>query len=721
MPPASDFAIRELGREKLALRADILFMPHRARGEAYYVVEDPANSKFHRIGAAEYAFITLLDGHTTVRDALQKVAQASPDYAFNEYEAATICRWLIEAELAHTSESSQADRLVHKARRAEQRQRWQRWNPIVFRLPLFRPSRLFAALTGRLGCLHSRTAFAVWLLVTVAGAYHVFADWERFLASSKGILAPGNWLWLLLSWIVLKIVHEISHGIACCRYGGTVREAGVLLLLFAPIAYVDVTSSWRFRSKWQRVHTAAAGMYIESFIAALAALVWSATSPGPLNNVCHNVVVMASFTTFVINANPLMRFDGYYILSDLFEIPNLYGDGQRYLVYFLQRYLLGISLPRPTWARSQRFVVPLYGLAALCWRITISACLLIAATTLFRGAGVVLAALGAILWFGPPAVSAVRYLFRGNAGRKPSLLRLMVVAGLAVLVVPSVLVALPWPGMRRAPAVVEYSPLTPVRAVSPGFVRELAVRSDQRVEEGQVVAVLSNDELQMEAKQLEVAIEQSRLHCRVFKEAQQMAAYQAERKNLESLLTKEREKTLQLAHLVIRAPVAGKIICRKLEDTLGTYLAEGTELLSIGAENQKELRLAISQQDIDAFKASLGAEAYVRLPHMPHFYAKLVRVDPRASPKVPHAALCAALDGPLAVREGDEFGDSNEPTERFELLSPRFSGIVQISPDWSLRLRAGQTGFAAVGTGREPIGLHLYNLVSRWVRRQVRQ
>jgi len=475
-----DHAIRELARQKMTIRGDLVFTPQRSGGEAYYIIEDPVNSKFHRVGLAEYAFISLLDGKTAVGEALRAVAEAAPENALSEQEAAGICKWLVESELAHTPESSQASRLVDKARSARQAASWQRYNPIVFRLPLLRPNRLFESLAARLGWIHSRQALAAWLFVTVMGAYQVALHWDRFLVSSRGVLAPGNWLWLLVSWIALKVVHETSHGIACHRHGGTVREAGVLLILFAPIAYIDVTSSWRFRSKWQRIHTAAAGMYIEGFIAGLAALVWSATAPGSLNNVCHNLVIMASFTTVVINANPLMRFDGYYILSDLAEIPNLYGEGQQYLSYWARRYLLGVPAARPSWSRARGVVVPLYGAAALCWRVLVSTCLVIAATALFRGAGVVLAALAAALWLGVPTARCVRYLFRGKAGETPSLVRLSATAGAAAVIIPVLLVALPWPGLRRAPAVVEYSPLTRVRTVSSGFIRALPVRRRRR-------------------------------------------------------------------------------------------------------------------------------------------------------------------------------------------------------------------------------------------------
>ena len=169
------------------------------------------------------------------------------------------------------------------------------------------------------------------MVVVCLGAVGVlYVDWQRFSAGSAGILAPGNWWSLAAAWFVLKLGHEISHAAVCKKYGGTVREMGLIFILFAPVAYVDVTSCWRFSSKWHRIHTAAAGMYAELFLAALAVFGWSAES-AVVQHLLHNVVFMASLTTILFNANPLMRFDGYYLLTDLVDVPNLYSQGTQWV------------------------------------------------------------------------------------------------------------------------------------------------------------------------------------------------------------------------------------------------------------------------------------------------------------------------------------------------------------------------------------------------------
>jgi putative peptide zinc metalloprotease protein len=262
------------------------------------------------------------------------------------------------------------------------------------------------------GWLFGPIALAAWAAALVVGAYHIASQYDRFSAASMGILAPGNWLLLGACWILLKLVHELAHGLTCKKFGGSVLECGIVFILLTPVAYVGATGAWRLRSKWQRIFTSAAGMYVELFCAAIAALVWSYSPPGMLNHVAYNVVIMAGLSTVIVNGNPLMRFDAYYMLADFLEIPNLSMRGQQYVLYLGRRYLVGIRADCPEGAT--RRIVKLYGMLACAWRMLVLVCLLIAAHALVAGAGLILAATAALLWLGIPALRLAHYLVVGN-------------------------------------------------------------------------------------------------------------------------------------------------------------------------------------------------------------------------------------------------------------------------------------------------------------------
>jgi putative peptide zinc metalloprotease protein len=348
-----DYGIRDLGRIVLTLRKDLTFTPQDVDGKAGYLIEDPVKTKFHRVGIAEYQFMSLLDGKTSISDALHTTAATLSDQAFTQTEAAAICKWLVDSGLAHTQESSQSGRLLASAHESERASLLRQLNPMYIRVPLVQPDRFLDALAPSLGWIHGPIGWALASVLAVVASSQLLIHWDRFAATTDTILSPNRWLWLALCWIVLKVIHETSHGLVCKRYGGSVREFGVIFVLFAPLAFVDVTSSWRFSSKWHRIHTALAGMYIEFLCASVAAIVWSQTGPGPLNDAAFNLIVMASITTVVFNANPLMRFDGYYVLSDFLELPNLYSNGQQFVNYLGRRYLVGIVTQRPRWTAGK--------------------------------------------------------------------------------------------------------------------------------------------------------------------------------------------------------------------------------------------------------------------------------------------------------------------------------------------------------------------------------
>jgi putative peptide zinc metalloprotease protein len=715
---AKDTSIRELGRTQLKLRTDLLFTPRTFGGESCYTIEDPVNSKFYRVGIPEYTFISLLDGHTSINQVLALSARAQPDAALTEQEAAAICKWLVEAELAATAESSQPARLAETAEKSARTRRRRFCNPAVIRLPIFHPDHFFRAVTPWISWLYSPLALAAWLILVVAATYEVVAHWDQFTASSRGVFAPDNWLWLGLCWIVLKLLHESSHGVVCKRYGGTVREAGVMFIMTAPVAYVDVTSSWRFRSKWQRIFTAAAGIYIELFLAAIATFVWSNADPGPLKVMCFNAILMASFTTILFNANPLMKYDGYYVLSDLLEIPNLYASGQLYLQHWARRYLLGVDGTPPRSSGAKRWAIQIYGVASLLWRVVFSIGLMLVATTFFHGAGIVLSCIAGAMWLGWPLIRFGKYLVWGTETETPNRVRFFCTAGLGSAALIFGLVTLPWPGAMQVPVVVEYSPLMAVRTGCAGFVRRVAVRPGERVGEGQIIAELENDQLAADLFDLVLAQQQSQLKLRAHETKGHMAAYQAELEGLKALEKKHDEKQLEVDQLTLRAPCAGTIIGRNLETWLGRYAKAGTEILSIGNESMLELRLSIAQDDVHAFAASLETLIRVRLPGTPAFACPLTRVNPRASIDLPYASLASVNGGPLAVRQKERGTSGNDgsqsPTDPFELLSPRFTGILTPSSDRSRSLYAGQLGVATLRPFNESIAKHLYRSVARW-------
>lgn len=711
-----DSSTRELLQSRLRLREDVFFWPQNYGDKTWYHIESRANGRFFRVGLSEYTFISLLDGETSLGEAISLTARVLGPDAFDEEQASVLVLWLIDSGLATSgnasSQTAQVEQKKQVAKLAE------KLNPFWLKLPIANPDRLIERLLPAFGWLQAWPAMVVSVLLWVAAGTCLAGNWSEFMASSRSILAPSNWLSLTAVWLALKIVHETSHALACRRLGGSVRETGLIFILLAPVAYVDVTASLRFRSKWQRIQVAAAGMWIELTISTLAVFAWSVVEAPVLRHVLFNAIFMASFTTLVFNANPLMKFDGYYILSDLLELPNLAASGTQAVRELTRRWLLGLpnAASRETGGRAR--IIAAYGLAASVWRVMVCCGLVIASSVLFQGLGLVLAALGCVLWVGRPLMQTAAASLRLRNANPRQFARASLRCGIAAVTAIGLLSFAPWPFPRTAPGFVEYRELAVVRAESPGFLREILVQDGATVEAGDVLITLENRELETDVGDLTAALEQSEVrHDRLVGE-QKTGAAQIEDENYAAIVKRLAEKRRQLDSLTIRAPSAGRVMSRTLKWKLGTYATEGAELLSIGDEQQKEFRASLSQTDADA----LAGEQVVslRLPSVGRMSANLRRINPRASHTPPHAALTSVAGGSIPVRE--IAAERQRDGVKFEFVEARLTADFQLEAASALTLPAGTTGQVTLSEqAYSSLGVGLYRTLHREIDRQIKQ
>ena len=723
-PTTSQHVTFELANCKLQLRPELLFHLQQYGGQPSYLIEDELNSKYYRIGTAEYNLISLFDGTTTVARAIAQTAAQMGNQAIGESEAITICKWLIDSNLASTSVSRSADRLWESREASERKQMMQKINPITPKFSLFNPDRILTQLNTAFGWLFSLPIFSIWILVVCTGLYSVLANWDVFAGQSNQVFSVDNWIWLGFTWIGLKLIHETAHGIVCKRYGGNVRQAGVVFILLLPLPYVDVTSSWRFPSKWQKIKVAAAGMYAEVFIAAVAAIAWSQLEPGILKTQLSNIMLAGSLTTVLFNANPLMRFDGYYMLTDWLEQPNLGTNGQRFLHWLGTKYYLGMSIPKPNWQKGRGGIVATYAVCAFAWRILICVVLVFAAESIVYGAGVALAALAVAMWVLWPILKLLRFVFVGNESeQKPSAIRFCLLTTSCIVAVWAILAYVPWYSRIHAPAIVNFSERTEIRLPISGFVEKIHVLSDQVVQPDQLIATLRNNQLKADIEILRLQIKTAELRARIYKQPpRQIAAYDVEVKTLESLMTRLRERLTQQQQLEVRAPVAGQILADNLDFLMGSFVSPGHLICSIGSLENKRIEALISQHDLEKFEARKGMQVDVHLwGSQPGFFgATLDQINPRAEVELPHPAFGSTTGGPLAVKFraiGDS--DLSEPSNDFpyELIVPRFLGKVRPPESEAKSLRPGQMGTVSIRTARGTIGEVLCEGTISWFRK----
>ena len=748
-----DHAIRDWTVAKPRLRRDVAFSFHQRRGKPVYVLEDLVNRRYFQFGLPEYQFLNSLDGTLTISEAVARSAGGLGARAISSEYALTLVRWLVDHELLSSESANQSRRRIEHAEENQVKPpgAWTR-HLFFLKVPLGNPDRFLARMQPWCSWVFNPLFLPLWLGILFYGGYRVAADWGQFRESVGQAVLPGNWILLAAVFVGLKLIHELGHGIATRRFGGTVPEWGVQLIAFVtPLTYVDASSSWRFSRRRHRMEVAAAGMYVELLIAAIAAIVWAETGPGPVNTVAHHVVFAASVITLLFNANPLMRFDGYYLLSDALDLPNLAQKGQVLLRWLSMRHLLGMrDLPLPSQAGSDRLgVVGTYGILAGAWRVLIWVGIMSLIANLARGAGVILVLVALVTMVVAAATRFFRLMREGSGGVRPSLPSVALRLGVIALMLAGLGYAIQFRAFTRAVAVVTFPEKAVVRARVPGFVAEVRLGGGERVGPGDVLAVLENREIEMELGRLEVDLARSELRGRRFFEARRLSAYQAEKENQEALRERLKATEADAKSLVLRSPIEGIVHVKRPDLLEGRFLNAGEPLFTVLPTGAPEILISAEEEAVQALRQEANPELRVRLKGRAGVIeAGLERVETRATVAVPHPALSSTAGGPLAVLQRSEQDSDRErglartgaarseelahfsglaPEDQqladLELTKARFTAYALVDSEavtgGRSPLREGEHGFVRIWEAdRTRLGEWLYEAVSRWVRRQ---
>ena len=713
-----DLNTLDLVQQKLRLADDVMVWPVRECGELVYRFEIPSLHRFFRVGYAEYVLISLLDGNTTVPQACGLAASKLGPDAPTTAQASTIARWLLENGLAcmenEPSPIRQSNPVAVSGHRQQSGMGWRRIlkgiNPFWMKVPFPASGVWVPKLAESLKPLGSVYLIVGSLILCLLAAFQFILHADQFLGTSVDVFHKSNWIYLFITWILLKFIHELAHAVACARAGAEVSEAGMVFVLFAPLAYVDVTSCWRLSNRWKRICVAAAGMQVELVIASVAFLLWLNVTNMQAKYILDNIVWMAGLSTLLFNLNVLMRFDGYYILADLIEVPNLYGEASKSVQGLFQRVIVG---QQPEISRLQgwrrRFVL-VYGLASLGWRIFVCASLAIAASVMFSGAGILLAGIGICSWFASPVKRLGKFLHALWRSEPERFVRALVFSVIGLALGYTCLFLCPFPTAIRVPAIVEYTPSTIVRSGATGFVSKIHVTEGQQVERGDLLLEISNDELANRLAQLEIKRRQSEIRISMAVDAHDAAQTHVHRQAMAAVAEQIENLRQQVENLTVTAPRSGNVVARDLKNKIGIFVKEGDQLLAVADTDSKEIIAMIGQQEVDEVRALVDSKVEIYTADSMLTAGFLDRVEPRATDLLAWKALAATQGGPLAVRENHE----EEESPSLRLLEPLFQARIHPTAVTAVEIPPGIRAQVWIGYRRETIATRANEWIARW-------
>jgi putative peptide zinc metalloprotease protein len=385
----------------------------------------------------------------------------------------------------------------------------------------------------------------------------------------------------------------------------------------------------------------------------------------------------AGLSTLVFNANVLMRFDGYFILADAVDIPNLAAESTTTLKRFSRRWIVGESTPSSGFSGWRGVLVMTYGLAALLWRVSVCVCLAIAASTMFHGAGLVLSVLGIVIWIGTPAIRLKNYLQSLWNDERSRFYRAVIVgSSLCVLGVATVFYV-PLPSRVEVPVMTRLAGVANVRAPASGFISAIHVADGDNVVAGAPLITLVNDELRASLRELEIQSQRMELELRHASGSHDEARCHVLRRSAESLEKRLADYRHRVKSLVIHAAQDGRVIARDLATRVGTYAKEGDDLMAVATEEDREWIMMIQPRDMEHVQNCVGRNIPVTTANRVRYQASIQRIQPRATDELVEPAMAAINGGPLATQTIED------PAERSSsrLLEPHFCGYLSLDED----------------------------------------
>jgi len=702
-PECSKFA--RLEKLRVALRSDLHISRQIQEGQPVYVVHDPVGFKSHRLTQQDYELTTWLSEDIPLGEVFEKLVENGTLTRDNQEDFYAFVSQLNQLSLVSIPGQNGA-KFYDAYQAKKQRERRSRFIRFLFiRVPLTDPDRFLTRTEPFLRFLFTRSFAVAWLLAVVVTFGFVISQWRAFVEPLNDFLALKNLPLLWAALIVLKVWHELGHGYACKTFGGKVPEMGVLLLGGNPAAYVDATAAWSFERRRHRLTVMFGGMYFESLAAIVAVYVWAFTTHPMLASWAHYVVTLSTATTILFNANPLMRFDGYFIFSELVGVQNLRPRSIARLKATSKRLFLGLpDRARQEIPKRLRALLLSYGVASSIYKATVMLTIAVAFSVRFPIVGLALGAYFFSITVGGSLFLLGRYLLTSKDVESVKW-RARCAFGLLFAGVPLLLFVIPVPFGIRAEGLQGADIEHYLYSEAAGELEQVYVEPGHQIVAGERLLTLANPEAGLSAHVATAELQQARLGWEYLQgtDAVEAARQESRVHALESRLDDARHK---LTGLTVTAPIPGTVARVMIGSDLGRFVKLG-EPAAVIVQGPAVVRTWLTEEQLDRIAPQVGMHVDIRLESRPmdSFHGSVVNIRPVTDELQNELALTQIGGGSILVHE-----ETGEP------VNPLFA--VEIAPSGELDLmKYGTRASVMFDRKFEPVALWAFRRCLRFVQR----
>jgi putative peptide zinc metalloprotease protein len=686
---------------RLQLRSHARLFRQHFRGQLWYVLQDRTSGRFHRFSPSSYLIIAMMDGRRTLQKIWDIACQQLDDEALSQDEVIRLIGQLHSADVLFGEVPPDIDELAERGETFYRRKMMMSlMNPLAMRLPVFDPDRFITATFPLVRPLFSIFGALLFLGVVGYGASLAAVHWGALTTNvADRVLGTTNIVLLLLTYPCVKSLHELGHAYAVKRWGGQVHEIGIMLLVFMPVPYVDASDSLAFQEKWRRALVGAAGILVEIFLAAVAMIVWVNAEEGLVRAFAFNTMLIGGLSTLFFNGNPLLRYDGYYVLGDVLEIPNLASRSISYIAYLIQRYAFNVrSAESPATAPGEPFWFVTYGIASFCYRIFITGVIVLFVSTKFFSLGIIIAVWSLILMFGVPIAKRAWFLLTSPVLRDCRG-RAFAVTGAVLGLAGLVLFVMPLPFSTVAEGVVWVDDDGTIHAGADGNVAEVVAVPNAEIAAGDVVLRLEDPLLDSRVRVLRAHREEltQRLKAQQFIKP-------AEAKMLREQL-RHADADLKLAldrrnQLIVRAPSSGRLVLPQANNLVGSYFAKGAVVGYVAPLRDPLIKTIVTEDKADLVRHDTKS-IDVRFASDPEtvIQARVAREVPALTTSLPSKALSTMGGGKIVL-------DPTNPNRNAALANLMHLDL-RLAPDLPFK-RIGERVYVRFHHGKEPLAEMLY-------------
>jgi putative peptide zinc metalloprotease protein len=648
MPDASPPAPTRL----LPLREEIAIFPGPAAldGSPSWTLHDPGRNRFYRLGWREFEILSRWDSGTVER-VVERVAEETTLRIEGE-DVEELARFLFSFDLLRAASPQSTSAMLQRAKR--QRETWGQWllhNYLFTRIPLIRPDRFLTATYPYIRWVYSRTFALAILAIGLLGLYLIARQWDSFLDTFVDLFTLQGVVWFGVTLCCLKAVHELGHAYTAKRFGCRVPTMGVAILVMVPVLFTDVNEAWKITARRQRLGIGIAGVTTELCCAAIAACVWGFLPDGSARSVAFLVATSTWLTTVLINLSPFMRYDGYYVLSDWLETPNLHMRAFALAQWWMREKLLGLGDPPPEDLppRRRRFLI-IFAYLTWVYRFTLFmgiAAIIYHFAVKFVGIGMMVVEISYFLIRPVVKESRIWWTRRQDIHWSP---RTMATAFGAAAI--AALLLIPWRSNIEAPALLKSRQHIDVFVPDFGArVTVIAVRDGATVAKGAPLMKLVSPDLDYQLTRLatEIRVLQWEFSARSLN-SELLANSQVTAQQYTQSLAEYRGLLDEKNRLDVTAPIAGQVvdIAENLEP--GMWLPAKTRILSVIDPKAATVEAYVEESDLGRIavgdRATFYATADTRI-ELPLRIAEIARASTTA---LPDAYLASTFGGPIPVR-----------------------------------------------------------------------